>query len=82
MKGFFPIRGGDLLFLVAFLLLSALGFFLPWLREATFAGVAAFGWWMAALMVVVPAVALLRVLREPAAGAPAEPGPKPKEDAP
>ncbi len=55
---------GDLVFLGAFLILSALGFLIPALRTERIAGVVLFGWWMAGLMVLVPLVALLRSWRE------------------
>ena len=56
-KSFFSMpksEAGVLLFLVAFSALS----FLPAWRTITIAGMAAFGWLMAALMVVSPALAL------------------------
>ncbi|MDF1563008.1 MAG: hypothetical protein P1V51_08185 [Deltaproteobacteria bacterium] len=58
------MQRGDAIFLATFLLLSAVGFLVPALREERFAGVALFGWWMAGLMVLVPLVAVVRSLRE------------------
>ena len=55
---------GDALFLGAVLVFSALGFLIPGLRSAKFAGIALFGWWMAALMFLGPLVALIRMLRQ------------------
>lgn len=63
MKSFFPMRRGEalaLLFLVAFSVVS----FLPVWRTTEFAGMAMFGWLMAALMVLSPALALYVFLRE------------------
>lgn len=62
MKQFFPMERREayaLLFLVAF---SAFSFVPAW-RETEIAGMAVFGWLMAALMVVSPALALLVFLR-------------------
>lgn len=70
MKHFFPMGKGEaptLVFLVVFSIVS----FLPVWRTIEIGGMAAFGWLMAALMVVSPALALLVFLRADRA---AEPG--------
>jgi hypothetical protein len=57
-KSFFPMDRAEaaaLLFLVAFSVFS----FLPVWRSEEVAGLAVFGWLMAALMVLSPAVALI-----------------------
>ncbi len=64
MKTFFPMRRGEarvLVVLVAFSIFS----FLPVWRSTEFAGMAMFGWLMAALMVLSPALALYVFLRKP-----------------
>lgn len=56
-KSFFPMdrtEAGALVFLVAFSIFS----FLPAWRSEEIAGMAVFGWLMAALMVLSPALAL------------------------
>ncbi len=58
LKSFFPMERVEALalaFLVAFSVIS----FLPVWRGAEIAGMAVFGWLMAALMVLSPALALL-----------------------
>ena len=58
MKSFFPMGRGEvatLVFLIAFSVFS----FLPLWRTLEVAGMAVFGWLMAALMVISPALALL-----------------------
>ena len=52
----------DGIFLAALAVFAALGFLLPGLRSETFAGVALFGWWMAALMFLGPLIALVRMM--------------------
>lgn len=62
MKSFFPMRRGEaatLVFLVAFAAFS----FIPVWRTIELGGMAVFGWLMAALMVVSPAIALFTFLR-------------------
>ena len=61
-RGFFPMERGDRLFLVVLLVLSA-GAFLPTLRRFEPGGLALLGWLMAALMVLSPSVALVRLWR-------------------
>jgi len=60
MRGFFPMSRGGLL-CIGLLLLFALVSFLPFTREVHVAGMALLGWLMAALMVLSPAIALLRL---------------------
>lgn len=61
MPRFFTMSQGDRAYLAAMLLFAALAF-LPWTRGVRIAGLALFGWLMAALMVVAPLVALLRLV--------------------
>jgi hypothetical protein len=61
-RGFFPMERGDRLFLVALLVLSAVAF-LPAMRRVEPGGLALLGWLMAALMVLSPMVALVRLWR-------------------
>lgn len=61
-KSFFPmepLEAGALVFLVLFAAVS----FLPAWRTLTFGGMAVFGWFMAALMLISPALALFVFLR-------------------
>lgn len=63
MKSFFPMRrseGRVLIILVVFSLVS----FLPLWRTVELAGMAVFGWLMALLMVLSPALALYTFLRK------------------
>ncbi len=60
---FYKMPKGDALFLAGIGVFSALGFLIPQLRSAKFAGVALFGWWMAALMFLGPLIALIRMLQ-------------------
>jgi hypothetical protein len=50
-------------YILALLLFSVVSF-LPWWRDLEVGGLAAFGWLMAALMVLSPALALLLFTRE------------------
>ena len=62
MKSFFPLRRGEgatLVFLIAF---SAFAFIPQW-RTIEAGGMAVFGWLIAALMLVSPALALVTILR-------------------
>ena len=61
MPSFFPMPAGDRWYLLA-VLIFALVSFLPWTRHIQLAGMALFGWLMAALMVFSPAIALIRLL--------------------
>ena len=63
MKSFFPMSRGDvayILLLLAFVVVA----FLPWARHIELGGVALVGWLMALLMIVSPAVALIRIAQE------------------
>ncbi len=62
MSHFFAMPRGDRAYLLAILIFAFIAF-LPWTRHVHFAGMALFGWLMAALMVFSPAIALLRLLR-------------------
>ena len=62
MKSFFPLRRGEgatLVFLIAF---SAFAFIPQW-RTIEAGGMAVFGWLIAALMLISPALALATILR-------------------
>lgn len=64
MKSFFPMRrseAGVLLVLIVFSIVS----FLPLWRSIELAGMAMFGWLMAALMVLSPTLVLYVFLRKP-----------------
>ena len=63
MSNFFPMSRGDLLFIVTLLVFAVVSF-LPWSRDAYWSGMAMLGWMMAILMVLSPAIALIRLLRE------------------
>ncbi len=62
MSNFFPMPRGDRWYLLAILLFAVV---LPWSHRIQVAGMALFGWLMAALMVVAPVVALLRLRERP-----------------
>ena len=67
MKSFFPLRRGEgatLVFLIAF---SAFAFIPQW-RTIEAGGMAVFGWLIAALMLVSPALALVTILRRDGTG--------------
>lgn len=62
MKSFFPLRrseGATLVFLIAF---AAFAFIPSW-RTVEVGGMAVFGWLIAALMLISPALALVTILR-------------------
>ena len=62
MKSFFPLRRGEgatLVFLIAF---AAFAFIPEW-RTIEMGGMAVFGWLIAALMLISPALALVTILR-------------------
>ena len=61
---FYKMSKGDALFLAGIGVFAALGFLIPGLRSAKFAGIALFAWWMAALMFLAPLIALIR-MRKP-----------------
>ena len=62
MKGFFPMRGAELAVL-GFLVLFSILSFLPVWRTVEVFGMAVFGWLMAVLMLISPALALWVFLR-------------------
>ena len=63
MKSFFAMATGEGLNLVFLLLYSAVSF-LPFWSTIEIAGMVMFGWLMAALMVISPALALVVFLRK------------------
>ncbi|MCA9540169.1 MAG: hypothetical protein KC620_14830 [Myxococcales bacterium] len=63
MSPFFPMPRGDLIYLAALIVGSVICFLPPW-QEAEWGGMAVMGWLLAALMVLSPAIALVRILRE------------------
>jgi hypothetical protein len=63
MKSFFPMRRGEARVLAGLLVFSIFSF-LPLWRRTEVAGMAMFGWLMAALMVVSPALALYVFIRK------------------
>jgi hypothetical protein len=63
MSSFFPVSKGDLAYLLAVLAFALIAF-LPFSREHELAGVALLGWLMAVLMIIAPALALVRILTE------------------
>ena len=64
MKSFFPMRRDEARVLVVLIVLSAAAFLPVW-RTQELAGMAVFGWFMAGLMIVSPALALYVFLRKP-----------------
>ncbi len=64
MKGFFPIRRSEAWVLIALVSFSIVSF-LPIWRTKIVAGMAMFGWLMAALMVLSPLLALYVFMRKP-----------------
>ena len=62
MKSFFPMRRGEAATLVFLVVFAAFSFIPAW-RTIELGGMVVFGWLMAALMVVSPAIALLTFLR-------------------
>lgn len=62
MSNFFPMPRGDFAFIVVLIVVAVVSF-LPWSREAEWAGMAMLGWMMAGLMVLAPVIALIRLAR-------------------
>jgi CDP-diglyceride synthetase len=62
MSNFFPMPSGDRWFLLTIIIFSIIAF-LPWTQRVHLAGMALFGWLMAALMILSPAIALIRLIR-------------------
>lgn len=81
MRSFFPMPLGDLLYLVVLIAFAVVAF-LPWARDIEWGGMALVGWLMALLMVLSPAIALIRMARERRQPAPAEDAKPPDEAAP
>ncbi len=63
MNGFFPMRRGDVVYLVLVIVFAVVSL-LPWAREVDVGGMVLLGWLMAALMVLSPVIALVRIARE------------------
>ncbi len=63
MSNFFPMPAADRWYLVIVIVFAALAF-LPWSRAVQVAGMAMFGWLMAGLMLLSPAIALILIWRE------------------
>jgi hypothetical protein len=63
MSNFFPMPSGDRWFLLTVIIFSIIAF-LPWMQEIHLSGMALFGWMMAALMILSPAIALIRLIRQ------------------
>lgn len=63
MNSFFPMRTGDIVY-IALLLAMAVASFLPWSTETTWGPMVALGWMLAALMIVAPVIALIRLFIE------------------
>ena len=61
MSHFFPMKRGDQGYLIAVFVFAFVAF-LPWSHRIRFSGMALFGWLMAALMVLSPAIALIQFL--------------------
>lgn len=63
MSNFFPMPRGDRWFLLTIIAFSIISF-LPDMQEIQISGMALFGWLMAALMLLSPAIALIRLIRQ------------------
>lgn len=62
MSNFFSMPSGDRWFLLTIIIFSVISF-LPGMQEIQISGMALFGWMMAALMILSPAIALMRLIR-------------------
>jgi hypothetical protein len=62
MSSFFPMPRGDRWFLLTIIIFSIISF-LPWTQKMHVAGMALLGWLMAALMILSPTIALIRLIR-------------------
>jgi hypothetical protein len=62
MSNFFPMPSGDRWYLLVIIIFSIISF-LPWTQRVHVAGMALFGWLMAALMILSPTIALIRLIR-------------------
>jgi hypothetical protein len=61
MSQFFPVPRGDRWYLALLVAIAVLAF-LPWSRHTTLGSLPVFAWLMVVLMVLAPAVALVRLL--------------------
>lgn len=68
MSPFFSMPSGDRWFLLTIIIFAIIAF-LPWMQEIQMSGMALFGWLMAALMILSPAIALLRLMQQRGASA-------------
>ena len=64
MKSFYPMPAAEVKALLVLVVFAALSF-LPMWRTLEIAGMALFGWFMVALMLLSPALALYVFLRKP-----------------
>ena len=62
MSNFFSMPRGDRWFLLTIIIFSIISF-LPLTQQVHVAGMALFGWLMAALMILSPTIALIRLIR-------------------
>lgn len=82
MGGFFPMRRGDLIYLIV-LLVASVVCFLPGWRDISWSGMALSGWLLALLMVLSPTIALIRIAAERRTGrAAADAGPEADGESP
>ena len=63
LKNFFPLRRAEGVSLSLIITFTIISFLSPW-RTIELAGMAVFGWLMAVLMLLSPAIALLIFMRE------------------
>lgn len=61
MSQFFPLPRGDRWYLAVLVAIAVVAF-LPWSRHTAAGSLPVFGWLMVALMVLAPAIALVRLL--------------------
>ncbi len=60
-RGFFALPSGDRWYLGVLVAMAALAF-TPWSRATELGGLPLFAWFMTALMVLAPAIALVRLI--------------------
>jgi hypothetical protein len=63
MSDFFPMKRGDFGYLIGIITFAFISF-LPFSRRIIIAGMALFGWMMAALMIISPTFVLVRLVIE------------------
>jgi hypothetical protein len=63
MSDFYQMKRGDFWYLIVIITFAFISF-LPWSRRIIISGMALFGWMMAALMVISPAIVLVRLILE------------------